>query len=180
MKQKKKKAKPVNTKAAIKAPKKKIKKPEVKAKVVKVPVKVPVKKAPIDTYKDNRSDNVVFERKERSYVFDSRLVPFYMGSDSKDGNLILREALIALGKTKEMTDLFSAIKTSGLAYNEDGKKVFMKALYIIINGFDEIALSHIFEEDIQTIYEHNLKVFNDFWEDIERKKDDPEFKGFSN
>jgi len=127
-------------------------------------------------------EGAVVERKERAYKFDERLVPYYLGADSKDGNLTLRSALIKLGKTPEMTDLFVAMKTGNMGYNEDGKELFIKALYTIIKGHDEIGLTHIYEEDIQLIHENNLKTFNEFWDARSKKAqdDDDLFSGFSN
>lgn len=108
-------------------------------------------------------EGATVERKERQYKFDDRLVPYYLGGDTKDGNLVLRKALISLGKTSEMTDLFVAMKSGNMGYRDDAKETFIKALYTIIKGHDEIGLAHIYEEDIQAIHENNLKIFNEFW-----------------
>lgn len=108
-------------------------------------------------------DGATVERKERQYKFDDRLVPYYLGGDTKEGNLSLREALIKLGKTPEMTNLFIAMKSGNMGYRDDAKETFVKALYTIIKGHDEIGLAHVYEEDIQAIHENNLKTFNDFW-----------------
>lgn len=127
-------------------------------------------------------DGAVVERKERQYKFDERLVPYYMGADSKEGNLSLREALIKLGKTPEMTDLFIAMKSGNMGYNDDAKETFIKALYAVIKGHDEVGLAHVYEEDIQAIHENNLKTFNEFWDARAKKAVEEEdlFAGFSN
>jgi hypothetical protein len=127
-------------------------------------------------------DGAVVERKERAYKFDERLVPYYLGADSKDGNLTLREALIKLGKTPEMTNLFAAMKSGNMGYNDDAKEIFLKALYTIIKGHDEVGLVHVYEEDIQAIHENNLKTFNEFWDARTKTASDKEdeFSGFSN
>lgn len=126
-------------------------------------------------------EGAVVERKERAYKFDDRLVPYYLGADTKDGNVSLREALIKLGKTPEMTDLFVAMKIGNMGYNEDAKETFVKALYTIIKGHDEVGLAHVYEEDIQLIHENNLKTFNEFWDARAKKpSNEDEFAGFSN
>lgn len=122
------------------------------------------------------------ERKERNYKFDERLVPYYLGADSKEGNLSLRDALSKLGKTPEMTQLFVAMKASNMGYREDAKETFIKALFTIIKGHDQEGLIHIGEEDIQAIHSNNLKVFNEFWDARAQKAagNEEEFSGFSN
>lgn len=109
-------------------------------------------------------EGAVVERKERQYKFDERLVPYYLGGDSKDGNLAMREALIKLGKTVEMTELFAAIKAGNMGYRDDAKETFVKSLFAVIKGHDEVGLMHIYEEDIQAIHNNNLKKFNEFWD----------------
>ncbi len=127
-------------------------------------------------------EGALVERKERQYKFDDRLVPYYLGADSKDGNITLRDALIKLGKTPEMTDLFIAMKSGNMGYNDDAKETFIKALYAIIKGHDEVGLTHVYEEDIQAIHENNLKTFNEFWDARSKKASEDEelFAGFSN
>ena len=126
-------------------------------------------------------EGATVERKERQYKFDDRLVPYYLGGDTKDGNLALRNALIKLGKTPEMTELFVAMKSGNMGYREDAKETFVKALYTIIKGHDEVGLAHVYEEDIQAIHENNLKTFNEFWDGrAKAAKDDDEYSGFSN
>lgn len=128
-------------------------------------------------------DGAVVERKERAYKFDERLVPYYLGADSKDGNTTLRAALIKLGKTPEMTDLFVAMKSGNMGYNDDAKEIFVKALYTVIKGHDEVGLAHVYEEDIQAIHENNLKTFNEFWDARAKtasSSNEDEFSGFSN
>ena len=127
-------------------------------------------------------EGATVERKERQYKFDERLVPYYMGADSKDGNLALRTALINLGKTPEMTELFVAMKSGNMGYSEGAKETFIKALYAVIKGHDEVGLAHVYEEDIQAIHENNLKTFNEFWDARAKAAsgEDDEFSGFSN
>lgn len=167
-----------------------------KTKLQKLPKKSPKKTTSLAgtidiTKKDNSSyfiggknakvlDAEIIEYKEREYKFDERLVPYYLGGDSRDGNLALRSALIRLGKTTEMTELFSAMKVGDIGYDESREKIFLKALIAIINGHDSIGLSQIHEPDIVAIHENNLKIFNDFWGG--KKKSiisDKEFNGFS-
>lgn len=126
-------------------------------------------------------EGAVVERKERQYKFDDRLVPYYLGGDTKDGNIALRAALIKLGKTPEMTELFISMKSGNLGYRDDAKETFVKALYAVIKGHDEVGLAHIYEEDIQAIHDNNLKTFNEFW-DAKAKDpaEDDDFAGFSN
>ena len=122
------------------------------------------------------------EQKERQYKFDDRLAPYYLGADSKDGNLMMRNALIALGKTPEMTQLFVAMKEGNFAYREDAKETFIKALYTIIRGHDAVGLAVVTDADIEAIHKNNLKTFNDFWNAKEKMADeteDDEFAGFS-
>lgn len=123
-------------------------------------------------------EGISVERKERQYKFDDRLVPYYLGGDTKDGNLALRQALIKLGKTSEMTELFVAMKSGNMGYRDDAKETFIKALYTIIKGHDEIGLAHVYEEDIQAIHENNLKTFNEFWSPKARNEDI--YSGFDN
>ncbi len=124
---------------------------------------------------------ITADRKERQYKFDERLVPYYLGGDTKEGNLSLRAALIKLGKTIEMTELFIAMKSGNLGYRDDGKEVFVKALYTIIKGHDEIGLAHVYEDDIQAIHNNNLKTFNEFWDAMAKSgNEEDEFSGFSN
>jgi len=126
-------------------------------------------------------EGAMVERKERQYKFDDRLVPYYLGGDTKDGNLALRSALIKLGKTQEMTDLFIAMKTGNMGYRDDAKETFVKVLYTIIKGHDEVGLAHVYEEDIQAIHENNLKTFNEFWDSrAKTPSNDDEYSGFSN
>lgn len=127
-------------------------------------------------------EGATVERKERKYKFDDRLVPYYLGGDTKEGNLALREALIKLGKTPEMTDLFVAMKSGNMGYRDDAKETFVKALYTIIKGHDEIGLTHVYEEDIQAIHENNLKTFNEFWDARAKvaSGENDEYSGFSN
>jgi hypothetical protein len=122
-------------------------------------------------------ENAVVERKERSYKFDDRLVPYYLGGDTKEGNLALRDVLIKLGKTPEMTELFVAITAGNLDYNDEGTACFVKALVSIIKGHNSTGLLHIYEEDIQAIETNNRKVFEDFFREADIEKD---FEGFSN
>lgn len=117
----------------------------------------------------NKQDNM--DRGERPYKFDERLVPYFTGGDSKTSNIAIREALIKLGKTPEMTELFAALRVGNLDYREDGKDVLVKVLLAIINGHDKVSLTSIFEEDIQAIHDHNLKQFNEFWEELDKKRD---------
>lgn len=132
--------------------------------------------------KNAKALGAIVEHKERQYKFDERLVPYYLGADSKDGNLALREALVKLGKTPEITELFIAMKGGNMGYNDDSKETFIKALYTVIKGHDEIGLAHVYEEDIQAIHENNLKIFNDFWDARAKKALDKEdlYSGFSN
>lgn len=126
-------------------------------------------------------EGAVVERRERQYKFDDRLVPYYVGSDTKEGNIALRDALINLGKTAEMTELFLAIKNGNLEYTEGGENTFVKSLVAIIKGHDQRGLVNVFEDDIVAIHENNLKVFNDFWDAREKPPGkDNEFEGFSN
>lgn len=124
-------------------------------------------------------EGILVERKERQYKFDERLVPYYLGGDTKNGNMLLREALIKLGRTPEMTDLFLAMKEGNLGYRDDARETFVKALLMVIKGHDQIGLAHVYEEDIKAIHENNLKTFNEFW-DAKVKNTDDEFEGFSN
>lgn len=174
-----KKTKRVKKTVKAKAPKKAIKK-KVK-KIATIAKGIDIVEKDDGTYiisgkKAKALDGAVVERKERQYKFDDRLVPYYLGGDSKEGNLALREALIKLGKTPEMTDLFIALKRGNLGYREDAKETFVKALFAIIKGHDEVGLAHVYEEDIQAIHDNNLKTFNDFWSE---PQDDEDF-GFSN
>lgn len=126
-------------------------------------------------------EGAVIERKERQYKFDERLVPYYLGGDTKEGNIALRNVLIKLGKTAEMTEMFVAMKSGNLGYRDDAKEVFIKALYTIIKGHDEIGLAHVYEEDIQAIHNNNLKTFNEFWDAMAKSgNEDDDFAGFSN
>lgn len=104
------------------------------------------------------------EPKERHHKLDERLVPFWLGSDTKNGNIALRDALIKLGKTAEMTHLFGAMKTANMGYRDESDEIFIQALYSIIRGHDEISLMHVLEDDIKAIYYNNLKKFNEFWD----------------
>lgn len=127
-------------------------------------------------------EGAIVEQKERQYKFDERLVPYYLGSDSRDGNLALRKALTALGKTDEMTELFSAMRTAELGYKEDGRDTFIKALFAVIKGHDSVGLQTVFDNDIKAIEENNYKTFDEFFkakELIVSGKDD-EYEGFSN
>jgi hypothetical protein len=130
-----------------------------------------VKKAPKQSKKAKKlpkqikpANDVFIEHKEREYKFSELLVPYFLGGDTKEGNLTIREALIKLGKTKEMTDLFVAIKTGNLDYNEESTETFVKALISIIKGNNQSALQLIFEEDIAGIHANNLKTFNEYWQ----------------
>lgn len=177
---KKKKAKVVKPAKKKTAPaKKRVKKIATIAKGINV-VEKPDGTYAISGKNAKALDGATVERKERLYKFDDRLVPYYLGADSKDGNLELRKALIKLGKTPEMTDLFIAMKGSNMGYNDDAKEVFVKALYAVIKGHDEIGLAHVYEEDIQAIHENNLKTFNEFWDVKTKKTNEDEFSGFSN
>jgi hypothetical protein len=181
MKQKKKsksKQTPTQKKPGRKTTKKKTKK-AITAKDNNVVSKVANKPA---MAKNTKSlDSVLFEKKERQYKFDERLVPYYLGGDTKEGNLALRVALIKLGKTPEITELFVAMKAGNLGYRDDAKEVFIKALYAVIKGHDEIGLAHVYEEDIQAIHNNNLKTFNEFWEAMAKSaNEDDDFVGFSN
>lgn len=118
----------------------------------------------------NKSENM--DRGERPYKFDERLVPYFTGGDSKTSNIDIRNALIKLGKTIEMTELFTALRTGNIDYHDDAKEVLVKALFAIINGHDKVSLTNIFEEDIQAIHDHNLKQFNEFWDELEKKRND--------
>lgn len=181
----KKKSKKKKVKVVVKNTKKRIKK--ASKKVATLAKGIDIVEKPDGTYvisgKNAKAlEGAIVERKERAYKFDERLVPYYLGADSKDGNITLREALIKLGKTPEMTDLFVAMKTGNMGYNDDGKEIFVKALYTIIKGHDEVGLAHVYEEDIQLIHENNLKTFNEFWDARAKKSADKEdeFSGFSN
>ncbi len=150
-----------------KAPKKSMKKKT--KKVVSIAKGIDIVEKADGTYviagKNAKAFNgAVVERKERQYKFDDRLVPYYLGGDSKDGNLKLREALVKLGKTPEMTELFIAMKQGNLGYREDAKETFIKALFTIIKGHDEVGLAHVYEEDIQAIHDNNFRVFSEFWD----------------
>lgn len=164
------KKKAVNAKPAKKGRKTKSKK-QIKVVVEKTKTAVPIKVA---------ENAIVLERRERQYKFDERLVPFYNGASSKEDNLIIREALVKLGQTDEMTELFDTLEKAGLAYDEEGKKILVNNLFSIINGFDTIGLNTIFEEDVQAIYENNLKAFNDFWAEKERIRNKEDAPGMSN
>lgn len=171
---------------AVKTTKKRLKKGP--KKIASLAKGIDIVEKPDGTYvisgKNAKSlEGAVVERKERAYKFDERLVPYYLGADSKDGNITLRDALIKLGKTPEMTDLFAAMKTGNMGYSDDGKEAFVKALYSVIKGHDEIGLTHVYEEDIQLIHENNLKIFNEFWDARAKKASTEEeelFSGFSN
>lgn len=126
-------------------------------------------------------EGATVERKERQYKFDDRLVPYYLGGDTKEGNLALRDALVKLGRTQEMTELFIAMKSGNMGYRDDAKETFIKALYTIIKGHDEVGLAHVYEEDIQAIHENNLKTFNEFWSGRAKaaSREEDIFSGFS-
>lgn len=179
MKQKKKK-KTASVKKVKKPNKRKVVKVATIANKVETIKKVDI--APSIVAKNVKTlDGITIERKERQYKFDERLVPYYLGGDTKEGNLALREALIKLGKTPEMTEIFIAMRTGNLGYREDAKEIFIKALYTIIKGHDEVGLVHVYEEDIQAIHDNNLKKFNEFWDAIlKTKQDDDDLSGFSN
>ena len=123
-------------------------------------------------------EGAIVERRERDYKFDERLVPYYLGGDGKDSNLDLRQALIQLGKTAEMAELFDAMRASNMGYRDDAKETFMKALYAVIKGHDEIAMTLLNADDIKAIHDNNLKTFNEFWDALDNKRQE-EFEGFS-
>lgn len=150
-----------------------------KAVVKKTKAKPPIKKKNINwnAKKTDKNDNM--ERGERPYKFDERLVPYFNGGDSKASNITIREALIKLGKTPEMTELFAALRAGNIDYRDEGKATLIKALYAIINGHDKIALLNVYEEDIQAIHDHNLKQFDEFWEKLDRKPDDKDPSGLN-
>jgi len=169
------------TKPKVKATKKKLKKVATLAKGIDIVEKTDGTYV-ISGKNAKGLEGAVVERKERQYKFDDRLVPYYLGGDTKDGNLALRDALIKLGKTPEMTDLFIAMKAGNMGYRDDAKETFIKALYTIIKGHDEVGLAHVYEEDIQAIHENNLKTFNEFWDARTKaaSSEDDEYSGFSN
>lgn len=181
MKVVKKTKKPKVKKAKVVKPKKRLKKVATLAKGINI-----VEKADgsyIISGKNAKAlEGAGVERKERQYKFDDRLVPYYLGGDTKEGNLALRQALIKLGKTSEMTDLFIAMKSGNMGYREDAKENFVKALYAVIKGHDEVGLAHVYEEDIQAIHENNLKTFNEFWDGSAKaiSSSEDEYSGFSN
>lgn len=168
-------------------------KPAVKSKVksVKIKVKAPTRKKPavkkiavladgieivekadgtlaISGKNAKMFDGLQVEKQEREYKFDDRLVPYHLGGDSKESNLILREALIKLGKTKEITEMFGALKVAGVAYDKDAQDTFLRALFAVMRGMDTLGLKHIYEDDIEAIHINNLKLFNTRWEVKER------------
>lgn len=178
-----KKKKTAPAKAPKKKPATKVAKP-AKAKVKKV---VSIAKGIDITVKEDGTyqlsgknakglEGIKVERKERQYKFDERLVPYYLGGDTKDGNLAIREALIKLGKTEEMTQLFSAMKVANFAYRDDAKERFIQALYTIVRGHDEVGLQHVHDEDIKAIHDNNLKIFDSFYEALSKSAD--EYAGF--
>jgi hypothetical protein len=124
-------------------------------------------------------EGAVVERRERTYHFNEKLVPFHFGGDTKEGDLAIRRALIELGKTQEMTRLFQAMKVGNIDYREEAKETFIKGLAAVIKGHDQSGLTLVYDEDIDAIYNNNLKTFNDFWDALE-KKSTFEFEGFSN
>ena len=175
-----KKTKPTKKPVKLKPTKKKPKKIATLAKGVNIVEKADGTYA-ISGKNAKGLEGAVVERKERQYKFDDRLVPYYLGGDTKPGNLALREALIKLGKTPEMTQLFVAMKSGNLGYRDDAKETFVKVLYTVIKGHDEVGLAHIYEEDIQAIHDNNLKTFNEFWDSKAKSPaDDEDYSGFSN
>lgn len=181
VKKKVKKVKKAAKAKPTKATKKKLKKVATLAKGIDI-VEKPDGTYVISGKNAKALEGATVERKERQYKFDDRLVPYYLGGDTKDGNLALRDALIKLGKTPEMTDLFVAMKSGNMGYRDDAKETFVKALYTIIKGHDEVGLAHVYEEDIQAIHENNLKTFNEFWDARAKapSSEEDEYSGFSN
>lgn len=165
---------------------KKARKPKVK-KIATIAKGIDIVKRPdgsmVVSGKNAKSlEGAIVEYKEREYQFDDRLVPYHLGADTKEGNLTLREALIKLGKTPAMTDLFLAMKSGNLGYREDGRESFVKALLAVIKGHDEVGLAHVYEQDIELIHNNNLKVFNEYWDAKARimSPDADLFEGFDN
>jgi hypothetical protein len=127
-------------------------------------------------------EGAIVEQQEREYKFDDRLVPYWLGGDTKESNIAIRSALIKLGKTSAMTELFTAIKLGNLSYREEALENFTKALLAVIKGHDSVGLLHIHETDIQLIHDNNLKTFNEYWEAKSRihMPNADDFEGFNN
>lgn len=180
---KKKKIKQLKTKLSSNKVKK-VRKSKTGKKIIvaeKVDTKKKQQSLPLNK-NDKLPENMMIEQQERDYKFDERLVPYWLGGDTKEGNLAIRNALIKLGKTSAMTDLFDGIKVGNLSYREDAMEVFIKALVSVIKGFDSAGLLYINENDIELIHANNLKMFNEYW-DAKTRVLSPsmtQFDGFDN
>lgn len=139
-----------------------------------------IKKRADGTFKITGKDAGAFNgavliKKEAKYKFEERLVPYFLGAESKESNLNLREALISLAKTNEMAALFTAMKDAGFGAHTDSKSAFMRALYEAVRGHDDSARNGLSDRDLDDIAETQKQRLEEFFMGVE---DDPDFRGF--
>ncbi len=109
----------------------------------------------------------IVKKIEHEHHFDERLIPYHLGGENKESNLLIREHLIKLGKTEDMSALYKIMKESNFSYRKEAKEFFMNALYSLICGDDDIALNHVSESDRQIIHDNNKKKFEEWFSPAE-------------